>query len=86
MKMVWQDIRYGFRQLRNSPGFTAVAVVTIALGIGANTALFSVIYSVLLRPLSFPEPRNLVQVKTHWINDDSELLPVDKNAFALLAW
>ncbi len=62
MESFWQDVRHGVRVLAKTRGLTTIAIVTLALGIGANTAIFSVVNAVLLRPLPYAEPANLVRV------------------------
>jgi putative ABC transport system permease protein len=73
LETFWQDARYGLRQLRKNPTFTLVAIITLALGIGANTAIFSVIEGVLLRPLPFSDPDQLVRIYS--TKDGAPIIP-----------
>ena len=71
METLVKDIRFGIRSLLKHPGFTAIALITLALGIGANTSIFSLVNGILLRPLPFKNPEQLV-----FISERSERLPV----------
>ncbi len=92
MNSFWQDVRYGLRVLAKNPGFTAIAILTLALGIGADTALFSVVNGVLLNPLPFSNPDELVAVYTKSPNFQESSIAYpnfldwqkDSHSFALL--
>ena len=76
MDILLQDVRFGFRMLRNNPGFAMTAILALALGIGANSAIFSLVHGVVLAPLPFPEPERLVMI---W---DKSPRGIDRNSMS----
>ena len=76
LDLLWQDVRYAFRQLRRSPAFTLTAVITLGLGTGATTSIFSAVYSLLLRPLPYHDSGQLMSISTSWPKYNSVNQPV----------
>src|SRR2546430_11971260 len=88
MGSFFQDIRYGFRMLTKNPGFTLVVIMALALGIGVNTALFSVVYGILLKPLPYAQGKELVVlqqdfVKSHQPNIFFSVKEIDRKSTRL---
>src|SRR5689334_8075865 len=81
MSAIVRDLRHGLRMLRKSPGFAAVTILTLGLGIGATTAIFSVVDGVLLRPLPFEEPERLVMLLNRFTSVDLDQVPLSEPEF-----
>ena len=78
MDVFWRDVRFAVRSLLRSPAFTAIAVLTLAIGIGANTAIFSVVYSVLLRPLAYSKPEQLLSIRAAYSGTGAQDITVSQ--------
>ena len=81
MHFFWQDLRYGFRSLLRNPGFSAVAILTLALGIGPNSAIFTLVNAVLLKPLPMPEPNRVVMIWQTLLKSGFDQMPVSPDDY-----
>lgn len=81
MQFFWQDLRYGFRSLLRNPGFSAVAILALALGIGPNSAIFTLVNAVLLKPLPIPEPDRVVMIWQTLLKSGFDQMPVSPDDY-----
>jgi predicted permease len=86
LENLWQDLRYGYRTLARNPGFTAVAVLSLALGIGGNSAMFSIVNGILLQPLPYPAPERLVRVSGYYPKGALQVLQQDSRSMDIAGY